>query len=271
MKGSHEEKRRAMEMLVRMQEEEENRDYLDDQNENHVATLEERVAGLNIDKDLEVIWQRLTSSEQQQFSQLIQSGHVGHLFSLYSAWWETFTSVVDTVEKPPSQKPSVLKGLPPLSTLMKDVKVSPSICYNLLNVLYAYVYVVRLYNGDHMELAVQASQVVLDISGTLSSNASFCTVHDGLHVAITTVQQRKDLLMSYESSVSVMRDVAYILCHPKTHICQVLEALSDLYQLLSMAKAATKAECMCMCECVYMRIIRTHVCAYSYCILLFLC
>lgn len=93
-----------------------------------------------------------------------------------------------------------------------------------------------------MELAVQASQVVLDISGTLSSNASFCTVHDGLHVAITTVQQRKDLLMSYESSVSVMRDVAYILCHPKTHICQVLEALSDLYQLLSMAKAATKAE-----------------------------
>ena len=33
------------------------------------------------------------------------------------------------------------------------------VCYNVLNVLYAYAYAVRLYNGEHLHLAVEASQV----------------------------------------------------------------------------------------------------------------
>ncbi|KAL5500280.1 hypothetical protein EMCRGX_G011811 [Ephydatia muelleri] len=244
MKGSGEERRHVMETLMRMQEGGE-----DDQNEDHVATLEERVSGLDLDRDLDQVWQCLTPSEQQQFNQLVQSGHVGHLFSLYLPWWETFTPVVDMTEQSSSsssssQKPSVLSGLPLLSSLVKDAKVSHSMLYNTLNALYAYAYVVRLYNGDHMELAMQASQAVLDISGTLSSNAVFCAVRDALSVAVTTVQQfqRKDLFMSLESSISVMRDVAHLLCHPTSHTCQVPEALSDLHQLLDRAKAASKAE-----------------------------
>ena len=38
-------------------------------------------------------------------------------------------------------------------------KASPMVCYNVLNVLYAYAYAVRLYNGEHLHLAVEASQV----------------------------------------------------------------------------------------------------------------
>ena len=228
-----------METLMRMQEGDED----DDQNEDHVASLEERLDGLDLDKDLDQVWQCLTLSEQQQFNQLVQSGHVGHLFSLYSPWWETFTPVTDMTEKPsPPLKPSVLSDLPPLSSLVKDAKVSPSVHCNVLNALYAYAYTVRLYNGDHLELAMQASQAVLDISGALSSNTVFCATRDALRVAVTTVQQRKDLFMSLESSVSVMRDVAHLLCHTTSHLCQVPEALSDLHQLLARAKAASKAE-----------------------------
>ena len=37
--------------------------------------------------------------------------------------------------------------------------MSPIVRYSVLNVLYAYAYTVRLYNGDHHDLAVDAAQV----------------------------------------------------------------------------------------------------------------
>ena len=79
--------------------------------------------------------------------------------------------------------------------------------------------------------------------------------------------------MSLESSISVMRDVAHLLCHPMSHTCQVPEALSDLHQLLDRAKAASKAEgdmcvcvcvvCVCVCVCVYV-CLYVHVCVLAY-------
>ena len=44
-------------------------------------------------------------------------------------------------------------------SIFQSGNVSPCLRYNILNVLYAYVYTVRLFNGDHHELCVQASQV----------------------------------------------------------------------------------------------------------------
>ena len=43
--------------------------------------------------------------------------------------------------------------------LLQSGSVSPCLRYNILNVLYAYAYVVRLFNGDHFVLCIQASQV----------------------------------------------------------------------------------------------------------------
>ena len=47
--------------------------------------------------------------------------------------------------------------------------VSPHIHYSILNVLYAYAYTVRLFNGGHHELPLQASQVSKRTSCTLPS------------------------------------------------------------------------------------------------------
>ena len=115
-----------------------------------------------------------------------------------------------------------------VSVLSQGGKVSPMVRYNVLNVLYAYAYTVRLYSGEHHDLAVEAAQVsiferthhymcnvhyictciymymylfvstlamcsllqtVLDISSCLSDNASFSLAGDALTHAVTTVQQ----------------------------------------------------------------------------------
>ena len=79
--------------------------------------------------------------------------------------------------------PAVLTDLPPLNSLVKVHVVylclttlyhapllpctaqsgatSPFIRYSVINVLYAYCYIIRLFNGEHNELALQASQVSL--------------------------------------------------------------------------------------------------------------
>ena len=87
--------------------------------------------------------------------------------------------------------------------------MSPMIRYNILNVLYAYAYTVRFYNGDHHDLALDATQVmnyiplplsqlhtpgtllqtVLDISSCLAGNASYSMVGEAITHAVTTVQQ----------------------------------------------------------------------------------
>lgn len=39
--------------------------------------------------------------------------------------------------------------------------------YNILNVLYAYAYTVRFYNGDHRDLALDATQVMMHSTHTI--------------------------------------------------------------------------------------------------------
>ena len=41
-----------------------------------------------------------------------------------------------------------------------DGKASPLVRYSVLNVLYAYAFTVRLYNGEHRDLPVDAAQVL---------------------------------------------------------------------------------------------------------------
>ena len=51
-------------------------------------SLEERLAGLDLEKETEVVWQRLTPSEQREFQEIVMSGKMGHLLSAYTPWWE---------------------------------------------------------------------------------------------------------------------------------------------------------------------------------------
>ena len=45
--------------------------------------------------------------------------------------------------------------------MLQGGKISPLVRYSILNVIYAYAYTVRMYNGEHHDLPVEASQVAI--------------------------------------------------------------------------------------------------------------
>jgi len=83
--NSPEEKRQMLEILKRLEERGE-----DDVDEGDKGTqsLEERLAGLDLEKETDVVWQRLTPSERREFQEIVTSGKMGHLLSVYTPWWE---------------------------------------------------------------------------------------------------------------------------------------------------------------------------------------
>lgn len=205
------------------------------------SSLEDRLAGVDLDaEDADAVWQLLTKSEQEQFQRAVASGHLGSLLPVYTPWWLLRTPVVimdeavGTDSKSPI--PDVLPDLPSIHTLVKGGRVSPMVHYNVLNVLYAYAYTVRLHSGEHRDLAVEAAQTVLDISSCLSDNASYSMAGEALTHAVTTVQQTQHLASNAEMAFSVIRDVSHILCSPlPSSCCRAPHALSDLHCMLTTA------------------------------------
>jgi hypothetical protein len=208
--------------------------------EGECATLEERLAGVDLDAESpEAVWNKLSRSEQEQFRAAMASGHLSSLIPLHTPWWRVVKPVVvihKTGEADVVSVPDILPNLPPLRTLVKDGKASPLVRYSILNVLYAYAFTVRLYNGEHRDLPVDAAQTVLRVSSCLSDNASYSMAGEAITHAVTTVQQSKELARSGEVAVSVLEDVSLILCSPRPlSRCSAPHALSDLQRLLSSA------------------------------------
>ena len=61
-----------------------------------------------------------------------------------------------------------------------------------------------------------------------------------MDVCITCIQS-KELFNSNEFCLSALKDVCCILCHPQSHDCHVIHALSDVHDLLGLAKAQLKS------------------------------
>lgn len=50
---------------------------------------------------------------------------------------------------------------------------APCVKYNILNVLGAYCYTVRYLNGEHHTMPVEASSILVNLSGNLSLNHTY--------------------------------------------------------------------------------------------------
>ncbi|CAI8027408.1 hypothetical protein GBAR_LOCUS15686 [Geodia barretti] len=56
--------------------------------EGECATLEERLAGVDLDAESpEAVWNKLSRSEQEQFRAAMASGHLSSLIPLHTPWW----------------------------------------------------------------------------------------------------------------------------------------------------------------------------------------
>ncbi|XP_032660287.1 zinc finger HIT domain-containing protein 2 [Chelonoidis abingdonii] len=91
-------------------------------------------------------------------------------------------------EEMPSPVPAVPASIPLLSSLICS-PASPLVCFQLPNVLYAYVFALTLYNGDlsEDELLSEFSDMILDVSGALGARQVFHSTAEALQAALQAV------------------------------------------------------------------------------------
>ena len=131
---------------------------------------------------------------------------------------------------------------------MKDSSPNPNVQFSCIDVLFSYVYIIRLYNGCPEDSLEQAAENLLQLSPVLSQNAVFESVESVVHNSLSVVQHYKDLYCSEELSHLALLDVVSLI---KGHdgsegqsVSFVECALSHLCRLLSGGKEKLKANSM---------------------------
>eukprot|EP00469_Lotharella_globosa_P010393 CAMPEP_0167788428 /NCGR_PEP_ID=MMETSP0111_2-20121227/10036_1 /TAXON_ID=91324 /ORGANISM="Lotharella globosa, Strain CCCM811" /LENGTH=439 /DNA_ID=CAMNT_0007680307 /DNA_START=9 /DNA_END=1328 /DNA_ORIENTATION=+ len=119
---------------------------------------------------------------------------------------------------------------------LRSTKPSVLLKNNVVDLLYAYAFAKRLYNGDWEDDPHGVANVVFTLSDVLSRNAVFEKVVAAILSLLENAQRVPGT--SQELSVWVLRDVALLLFHKTL----VVRALWDLYTFLERVHVLTRSE-----------------------------
>ncbi|XP_061765949.1 zinc finger HIT domain-containing protein 2 [Nerophis ophidion] len=84
-----------------------------------------------------------------------------------------------------SRMPSISSKIPKLGDLCPNP--SPLVCYGLVNALYCYSFILRLFNGDVNSLLSEFCDTMLALSEALSSSRVFNSTQEAVHCAETLI------------------------------------------------------------------------------------
>lgn len=189
-------------------------------------------------------WMAQLSSERlEKFHRILASGALDEAIHPWIPWWyrDTLSPKItlisqDTPEEEdseddessmePSLSPPILDPIPSLASLTK-IKPSPLLANNVLEVLYAYAYTKRLYNGDwEEENGPEAVEMVISLSEVLRENAVYKDLKDACRRPLEMSLRNSESLVSGAFSISVLDDVRRIVSHGPQF---VMAALSELH------------------------------------------
>uniref|UniRef100_A0A8C4Q9R5 Zinc finger HIT-type containing 2 n=1 Tax=Eptatretus burgeri TaxID=7764 RepID=A0A8C4Q9R5_EPTBU len=192
--------------------------------EQEEQTLEQRMEGLDLDRDLDRVWERLSEREKREFDALLSRGEAHRLIPPWVPWWERTVEphrpgLVEELDPssglPPARlKPAVvpveelnpssgLSGLPParlkpavvpvegdppppLSELLSKPP-SPTVGPALASVLFAYALTARNYAGN---LDSDATLAMLAASPALGRGVVYQSTALALQDALRLAQER---------------------------------------------------------------------------------
>ena len=190
-------------------------------------------------EDYEEIWIALTAEEKHDFEQFVDEEDLSELIEVWQPWWSIplpkIIEISSSGDSPdiPSARTDIptLVDHPALTNLFQRQSPHNSVVFSVLNTLYAYTLVTRLYNGDHHSCAELASDNLLEIAVGLTS-----VVDDQpkqVEQALTLVWLKSDesslkaVLDGRQVRALTMLDLTVLLQQPVF----VQAALSDLHAL----------------------------------------
>ncbi|KAK4472609.1 hypothetical protein MN116_003846 [Schistosoma mekongi] len=140
---------------------------ISDEDENFDDDLHGRLRDLNLEnEDADVIWSRLTLKEKRDFNRFVQSNAIVHFMPTWTPWWlEQKLIIVEINEHSDSVKKSYIP--PTIQSLNKllpsGISPHPSVGFILADVLLGYVFIMRFYNGDYMDLIDDAGALLCNL------------------------------------------------------------------------------------------------------------
>ncbi|XP_066975699.1 zinc finger HIT domain-containing protein 2 isoform X2 [Macrobrachium rosenbergii] len=251
LEGSHlpKESRKKMEEILKRVESDgsvisDGNEVLDSDDDEDEVDLAERMAGVDL-SDSNTVWKLLSDEEREEFRELVNSGNFENLIPTFDPWWEQEVPLVQEVRDQKNSTPEYHSNCPPLTEVPKFselTKTPPSSCipFNILNVLTSYAWMVRLFNGDHEESSLDATEALLTLSTVLSTNANFEEAAIAVESPRMEAQHHSWLMESEEFAVTVKNDVKKILQGPckSDQMFYINAAFSDMHAVLNTSKAS---------------------------------
>uniref|UniRef100_A0A8D0GY21 Zinc finger HIT-type containing 2 n=1 Tax=Sphenodon punctatus TaxID=8508 RepID=A0A8D0GY21_SPHPU len=223
------------------------------------------------------LWERLSPAQRAAFERLLSSGEIGAFLPPWRPWWWGAAArrpgLIQELEGTESDRPpggtkrpqglpaavpaavppvpaanplipAVPAAIPPLSSLIRS-PVSPLLCFQLPNALYAYAFALTLYHGDvsDVELLPEFCDTVLGVSGALGARRVFSSTAEALQAAMQAVTAGRYPECPLGNAGAMMA-VAQILMGESQAKQKgfSLAALSHIARLLGKAKKLVPAE-----------------------------
>ncbi|XP_014285626.1 zinc finger HIT domain-containing protein 2 [Halyomorpha halys] len=239
-------KKKMLEILKRISNEDAAFDEeLDSDDEASLPDLSERLAGIDIN-DSDVVWEKLSVTEQAAFKELIKTGDISSLIPAWEPWW--FQRInkpklveVDkdffsdgALEEIKKKCPRHLNNIKPLSEITK-IKPSQSVSFDLINILGGYCITVRYYNGSHFDFPEEAASVIHKLSKSLTSPQKLVSAEVALDAVGLEALTYSGIEVTQDDIESMKTDVKRIMDGPSSNnkTYYMLSSFSDMYRLFS--------------------------------------
>ncbi|KAA6430017.1 MAG: hypothetical protein FRX49_00448 [Trebouxia sp. A1-2] len=222
-------------------------------------------------EDLDINEEDLTAGELQAFKRAVASGRLNNMVQIWTPWWNLPEAGTVQLSASGAHRMSVqdqenggaataVSGLPaapsqplPLLASLTNVLPSPLLQWQLLDILYTYCFVMRLYNGDYSSDPQEAAMTALQVSSTLeaacSSSASQLKQQQGSLAGAQAaprappVSASEALLQCAErvcspavagsvgryTAIGLLQDVASLVQNGKSVVILVLNDLRNLF------------------------------------------
>ncbi|XP_071448337.1 zinc finger HIT domain-containing protein 2-like isoform X2 [Hetaerina americana] len=244
--GDPESQKEMLNMLKRVENEEDESLGVDSDDDEPAPELAERLAGVSLD-DADAVWDALTEEERRDFMVLLQKGDVSQIVPPWTPWWKCSEEkkLIEEVNSPGSSNENFMEKCPRLleNILSFDelCKKPPSRCvqFNLINVLYAYAYIAQYFAGDHLSFAMEAVNGILMLSCNIRNGYNYGSAEEAIESAASEATNCQWLSGTKELKDIIKTDVKCIIEGPKhTHRnFFILSALSDIYRVILRAKS----------------------------------
>jgi hypothetical protein len=229
--------------------EEDMEEDMDSDDETEEVDLAKRLENIDLN-NADALWDCLTETERQEFEAMLQNGDISKIVPAVQPWWECKTrkKLIVEVDATENQAVESETEVPVVLTAIKSFtqlsQKPPADCvrHNLTNILAAYAYMFRYFNGDHHNYPQEAITCILYCAGNLRSNVNFsskamaiesvgheCRNQGYIADGETTKQLQADVVSIFQGSqFSEVVAVSSSDC--------VLAALSDIHRLLSLVR-----------------------------------